>query len=352
MALNDINIKKYVASHLIAGKQAWRDLFRNTLYVANSVWLTVQAGDPYPFVYLPRDCERLLFGGVVDRCGDIHPLYYNSVMNIVPKPTEKKCGCTHCDCSGLCEDINSTTFTTNVLFTINGIDYSEKTWIKYGTNGDILEFKETPYKKYNSMVGDGGDFNNDFNNDYSNGNAGLVDFDIATRITQRKLCALKTYPCGCPMDIPENEALVRNHCSCFMPFFGRRRREHCEHFLSDRNQSEYGDVKLSDCGTKLYFRSGRRRHDEKRVPDFILISYQTNGDPQTLNTQIQVPEFAKIAIWAGVDYYKKLFNSKYTGNEKKFAEYVFIDKKDDVFKFLNPLSPQVLSDVQDARIKW
>jgi hypothetical protein len=355
LALNQINIKKYLASYLIAARQAWRDLFRNTFFSTNSVWLTVQAGDPYPFVYLPRDCERLLYAGRTDHCGDIQPIFYNDMMNVVPKPVHKKCGCESCECSGLCEDLNSTTFTTNVLFTINGIDYVEKIWMKYSPNGDVLEYKETPVKQYNSMTGDGGDFNNDYNNDYSQGGNGFGNFSIVTKVSQRKLCALKTLPCGCPQETPENEELVRQHCGCFIPFFGHRRHHHCEHFLQDSNRTEYGEVKLSPCGTKIYFRPGRRHHHdhlEKKIPDFLLVTYQTNGDPRNLSDQIQVPEFAKVALWAGAFYYIKLFNPKYSQGERDAANYLYIAKTDDITKFLNPIGFQDLADVQDTKIRW
>lgn len=357
MGLNQISIKKYLPSYLIAGKRAWRKLYWNTLYVTNSIWLPVKAGDPYPYVDKPADCERLLYIGGTDHCGDVQPLFYNNTMNVVAQPKVKKCGCESCDCSGLCEDLNSTVFTTNVLFTINGIDYVEKIWIKYGRNGDILEYKETPVKQYNDFIGDGGDFNNDFNNDYSIGTGGLSNFTVITKTSQRKICHLKTYPCGCPMDVPENEELVRNHCSCFIPFFGHRRREHCEKFLYDTNRLDRGECKLSECGTKIYFRPVSRhnhRHDQdhKRIPDFLLVGYQTNGDPKKVNDQIRIPEFSIDAHWAGTFYYIKKFNAKYSQNERDSAKYLFDSECDNLIGFLNPLSLQDLADIQDLPVKW
>lgn len=352
MSLNQINQKKYIASYLIAAKQAWRDLFWNTLYITNSVWKTVQAGDPYPFIYVPRDCQRILYVGREDHCGDVKPLYYNNTMNVIAKPKEKKCGCSGCECGGLCEDLNAATFTTKVLFTINGIEYVEKIWIKYCKNGDIIEYKEVPVKKYNSFTGDGGDFNNDFNNDYSIGGGGLSDFSIITETFQRKICALETYPCGCPVDNETNECLVRDFCSCFMPFFGHRRKKDCAHFLVDTNISEFGAVKISECGTKIYFKPGKHHGREKKIPDFLQIAYQTNGDPTLLDQQIQVPEYAKVAMWAGTFHYIKYFNPKYTQNEKQFAKWAFNAEINSLITFLNPLSLQDLADIQDLPMRW
>lgn len=355
MALNQINQKKYLASYLIAGKQAWRELFQKTMYVTNNVWLTVQAGDPYPYVILPRDCQRIFYVGKEDHHGNIRPLYYNNSLNVIAKPVVKKCGCTTCDCSGLCEDMNSTIFTTSVIFTLNLVDYVEKTWVKYCPNGDVIEYKETPTKQYNSFTGDGGDFNNDFNPDYSTGGGSLADFTIVTNTTQRKICTLKTYPCGCPVENQENEEVVRQFCSCFMPFFGRRRREHSQSFLADTNMLDQGEVKLSECGTKIYYRPSRHHkheHSEKRIPDFLQISYQTNGDPMLLNQQIQVPEYAKLAMWAGTYYFIRAFNGKYARDEKMAAKWAFNSEQNDIIGFLNPLSLQDLADVQDSPIRW
>src|SRR5580692_3507496 len=88
LALRQINKKKYYASYLIAAKQSWKQIFEGTMYVMNSVWRTVKAGDPYPYVDLPRDCQRLFSVGIKDPCGDIKPLYYNPRINIIPKPVE------------------------------------------------------------------------------------------------------------------------------------------------------------------------------------------------------------------------------------------------------------------------
>lgn len=355
LALNEISIPKYLPSYLIAAKQAYRKLFWNTLYVTGSIWLPVKDGDPYPYVDVPADASRILYVGRDDHCGDIKPLFYNSRMNVVAKPKEKKCGCDDCNCSGLCEDLYSSQFTTNILFTINGVDYIEKTWIKYNKNGDVIEYKEVPTKQYNSFTGDAGDFNNDFGNDYSGGGNGLGNFSIVTKTFQRKLCALETLPCGCPKDTPENEENVRNFCSCYMPYFGHRRHHHCEKFLSDTNNDEYGEVKLSQCQTKIYFKPTRRHHhhrDEKRIPDFLLVGYQTNGDPQIVNQQIQIPEYSKDAMWAGMFYYKKKHNPKYSGGDRQEAKWMFNDEINQLIGFLSPLNLQDLADIQDSPVLW
>lgn len=356
LALNQISIKKYLPSYLIGGKQAYRKIFWNTLYVTSNVWKTIKAGDPYPYVDVPQDAQRILYIGRQDHCGNVKPLFYNTKMNVIPKPKRKKCGCESCQCGGVCDDLNSVQFTTNVLFTINGQDYVEKIWIKTARNGDVIEYKEVPTKQYNDFVGDAGDFNNDYNNDFSGTGAGMGNFTIVTQNFQRKICSLEVLPCGCPKDNAENEDKVRKFCSCFMPFFGHRRIEHCDKFLDDPDYDGFGEVKLSECGTKIYFKPPSRHHHhshhEKRIPDFLLIGYQTNGDPSIVTNQIQIPEYSKDAVWAGMFYYQKKFNPKYTKTERDDAKYLFRAECDDLLTYISPLSFEDISAIQDAKILW
>lgn len=359
LALRQINKKKYFASYMIAAKQVWKELFEGTMFVMSSEWKTVKKGDPYPYIDAPRGAERIFSICFEDECGDLKPLYYNPRLNILPKPIEKKCGCHSCQCGGLCEEINSTIMTTKVLFTINGVDYVEKTWLKYCPGGDILEYKEVPTKRYNDFTGDGGDYNDDYNNDFSGGSNPFSNFTIVTNVFQRKICKLKALPCGCPADDPENEAMVESHCGCFLPFFGRHRKHHCDHFLENTNTSEYGEVKISECQTRVYFRPGRKHHrcrDGKhhRIPDFLLIVYQTGGEPENFSDQIQVPSSAAVknCMWTGIDWQSKRFNGRYPANEKQLAKYEYNAAQNNLVTYLSPLCMEDLGDIQDAPILW
>jgi hypothetical protein len=308
---------------------------------------------------VPRGAQRIFSIGVNDDCGDIRPLYYNPRMNIIPVPTEKKCGCNSCQCGGLCSEINSTVLTTNLLFTINGQGFYEKIWVKYCPNGDMIEYKEVPTKQYHDFVGDGGDYNADFNNDYSGAGNPFGNFSIVTNTFQRKICTLKALPCGCPMETPENEELIQTTCGCFLPFWGHRRREHCQHFLADPNTSEYGEVKISECGTRVYFKPGKKHHrhrdgKQRRIPEFLLVVYQTGGEPENISDQIQVPTAAafKNAVWTEIEWQTKRFNSKYPANEKQLAKYEKNAAANDLVSYLNPLNMQDLGDMQDSQRKW
>lgn len=359
LALRQIDKRKYYPMYLISAKHTWKEMFEGTIYVMTSVWKTVKAGDPYPYVDVPKDAQRIFSVGREDHCGDIKTLYYNNRMNIIPKPTEKKCGCSDCDCGGMCEEVNSTILTTKEIFTISGVTYYEKLYLKYCSNGDMIEYKETPVKQYNDFKGDGGDFNSDYGSDYSGGSSAFPNFTVVTNITQRKICSLQTKPCGCPVDSPENEHILLESCGCFLPFFGRHRKHHCDKFLADTNTSEYGSVKISECGSKIYFQPGHKDHhhhhrDHKRIPDFLLVIYQTGGEPKNITEQVMIPDVAayKNCLWTGIDWQSKRFNNKYPANEKQLAKYQYNDASNSLVGYLNPLNMEDLADLQDLPHKW
>lgn len=357
LALRQIDKRKYYPSYLISAKQVWKRLFEQTIFATTSVWKTVKAGDPYPYIDVPKDAQRIFSVGIEDHCGDIKSIYYNNQLNVIPKPTEKKCGCNSCNCGGLCEDVNSVVLTTREIFTIGGITYYEKLYVRYCSNGDMVEYKETPVKKYNDFKGDGGDFNSDFGSDYNTGGAAFSNFDVGVNVTQRIVCKLATMPCGCPVDSPENESVLLEHCGCFLPFFGHHRKRHCDNFLRDDNTEEYGSVKLSECQTKIYFRPGRHHHHHrghKRIPDFLLVIYQAGGDAKNITGQVQIPDVAayKEAMWSGIDFQSKRYNGKYSGTEKQMAKYARNEAENELIGYLNPLNYQDLADMQDSDIKW
>lgn len=357
-----VDKKKYYTRYLVIAQRVWQKIFWNTLWVSKSVWQTLKKGDPYDYIDVPKGAMRIFTINVNDDCGKIVPLWYNNQLDVVKKPLVRKCGCEKCDCAGLCEDVNGFTVTTKVLFTINGIDYSEKTWLKYCPNGDIWEYSQIPTKKYLDFTGDAGDYNNDYNNDYYIGEPPLANFEIVTQTVQRKICALTIKPCGCPEETPENQQLLLTNCGCFLPFSNTLRRCHCDPFLANPNPDCLGEVKISECGTRIYYRPTWDRHRQAcmagsvnptggpRLPQFLNIIYQTDG--KTVDSQTVVPEFSIWAMFAGIDHFSKQFNNKYSLAEKKSSEYYFEDQCNKIIVFLNPLNLETQSHVQDAIIRW
>lgn len=348
---NDIAKKKYLSSWLVTARFVWKEIFRNTLWSTQTVWKTMQDGEPHPYVEVPSDSERVFSVEVEDDCGKLVPLFYNNRINVVKKPTVKKCGCTVCECGGLCEDVNSLVYTTKLIFTINNIEYYEKMWTKTCSNGDVILYTETPVKKYDSLIGDGGDFNDDYNNDYLIGAAPFSDYEIVYVTEQKKICSLEVLPCGCVVDTPENEETFSQYCGCFMPPCNKKKKR-CDDFLANPNNNDRGEIKISECGNKIYYVPSKhwRSVSKKKYPDFLLVSYQVN--PEMAGQQMLVPEYALQCLFDGVDFYKKKRKDKYSVADKLAAKWQYEDSRSKVILYLSPLQLEELSSIQDAKIAW
>ena len=347
LALRQIDKKKYYASYLIASKWAWKKLFWNTMFVTSSVWKPILKGEPYNYIEVPKDAIRIFSIDEVDECGNTVNVFYNPKLNTLPKPKSNKGG--KCCTGGVCEDVDNVTMTTTLLFTINGIDYYEKDWIKVCPNGDVIEYREVPTKKYNDFVGDGGDYMNDYNNDYLKVGQPFSDYSIVTETFQKTICKLKVKDCGCPIDDEENEQTLRTYCGCYLPPYNeRRRKEYCAIQSGNINDNGRGEVKISECGTKIYYKptyKGRRKR-----ADHLLVNYQTNGE--VCGTQVEIPEYAVEAMFCGIDYKSKQFNNAYSRGEKEDAKHAFSAAQNDVIIYLNALDLDYLSNIQDTPILY
>lgn len=347
LAQRQISKKKYYASYLINAKYVWRYLFKNTIYAVNSQWFTLQKGTPYNYINIPKDNSRIFSVCKTDRHNRIEELFYDNLTNIIAIPTssQKKCGCT-CDCGGLCDDVNSLTYTTRVIFTVNGTDYVEKTWVKVCPNGDVIEYKITPTKKYNNFTGDAGDYFIDYNNDYDIGNPPFSDYTIVYTEFQKIICKLSVKECGCPEDTPENIDLLTTHCGYYLPVNACCKKQHKQEFLNEINTCK-GRVKMSECGTKIYYIPDK---SYEITPEFLLLNWQTSGE--NCSDVVQVPEYANEAMFFGIDWYSKRFNNSYNKTEKDDAKYAWNNAQNELIMYLNPLNFELLGNIQDAKILY
>lgn len=342
--------KKYYSQYLVIAEEVWKDIFQNTLWVVKTVWQPMKLGTPYNYVEMPKDCQRLLGVGVTDNCDLIQPLFYNNQLNIISKPTQKKCGCGCTSCGGLCESVNSTTVTTTLIFTIAGVPYYETKWIKYCPNGDILEFTRTPTKRYNSLAGDGGDFNTDYMNDYDIADPPFSDYTIEYIESQKKICKLEVKECGCPVESTTNEELFFDCCGFYVSQNCSCKRKKCNQFSPNINDNHLGAIKMSECNTKIYYTPSHdwRSYTKKEFPDYLLVSYQTNG--VTIGSETLMPQYALNLFFAEMDCARKEYNTAFSLGEKQAAYYKKIDERNKIVAYLNPIDLVQLSDVQDAPI--
>jgi len=348
-----VDRRKYYPRYLTLAQEVWEDVFQNTLWVVKSVWMPTKAGSPHNYIDLPKDCLRLLSVGVDDKCGLIQPLFYNDQINVVDKPTNKKCGCGQdCGCSGLCESVNSTVVTTKLLFTINGVGYYEKSWVQYCPNGDMILWTETPTKKYNNTIGDGGDFNSDYNDDYDIANPPFSDYTIEVIKSQKKICKLEVKPCGCPVENEVNNTMFFDCCGFYVNWNCCNKRKCCKQYSQNINNNFYGEIKVSSCATKVnYIPSYNWRSvSKKEIPDYLLVNYQTTGG--SVGEETLIPKYARNLMFAALDSARKEYNNSFNQYEKDSARYKLIAEKQAMISYLNPIDLIFMAGVQDARVNF
>lgn len=345
-----IEVPKYYTSYLVAAKWAWKELFRNTLYAVQSTWLSVMKGEPYDFIEVPYGASRIFSVANIDKCNLIQPLFYNDQINVIPKPASSGCGCGECRCDGLCGEMNDLTVTTKEVFRVNGVPYYERSWIKICKNGDVLEYREVPTKKYNDFVGSSGDFNNDFNDDFDIGAEPFSNYEIVTQTLQNKICALKVRPCGCVENTPENIKMINECCGCYLSPYSRMRKMCCNQFQENINDNGFGEVKMSDCGTKIYFIPPKNCHPNARNPTHLLLNWQSNGEK--IGEEVQMPDYAYDAFTAILHDRVVKRNGKFALWERQEAERHKEKEINNLIKFMNPISLEFLADTQDKEIRW
>lgn len=351
--LRGISKKKYYLRYMVLAQEVWRNTFMNTLWVVQSKWMPLKSGTPYNYVDVPDGCMRLLSVGAVDKCKLIQPLFYNNQLNVLVKPVRKSCGCPCEDCGGVCEDASSMTVTTKVMFTVNGVDYIQKCWIETCKNGDIIEFCETPVKRYNNLTGDGGDYNDDYNDDYDIADQPFSDYTIITRTTQKLICKVTVLECGCPAETEENSQILTDNCGCFLNWGTRHKRKHCQKYFENINNNHFGEIKMSDCNTKIYFRPSKHwkaTGEDDKFPEHLLVNYQTDGT--RIGQETLVPKYAADLMYAAIDYESKKINNAYSANDKWDAKYRYEDEKAAVLKFANPIDLIFMEKIQDAVVRY
>lgn len=330
LLFNGIDKRRYFKQYLFLSGEVWKDLFQNTLFVTKSVYVELKKGSPYNFVEIPDDSVRFFGLSVPDKCGNLKPLYYNDKINTLVKPTIKSCGCDACDCGGLCESIGSLIPTTKEVI-INGDPYTETTWIKTCPNGDVMEYRTIPTLQYQF---DRGSYDNSYDVSYE---IGTSSSEVVTYTLSRKICKLEVAECGCPTQTKENECIIADHCGCYFNSLTHAKRK-CEKHWGERNYYA-GECVISDCRSKVFVKHVDHFDDN----NWMVMSYQTNGiNP---DGQTQVPDYAKMALFTGMFYYKNLFNDRLNPRIKEAQKYSYMDEQNKIILFNNKFAIEDLESL-------
>lgn len=326
-------LKHFPRYFSIAG-DIYREIYTKILPSVINKYVEVQPKDavnPYPYIYTPQGVTRFFGVWITNQYGRLVQVFYNDKLNVITKPSKKKvCGCQQTD---LCDCVSN----LQVVITpkiIDGVTYYIKAWVECCGNGDVLQYTETPVKKYGT---EGGSYSfEDYGDDYDIINDGG---NIVYIKQTKNLGRLATKDCGCPVESVENTTLIFDTCSCYLPQLTS-----CCKRYNENNFECVGSIKFSECGDKIYL------ENVKSDDGFVIASYQTDG--VTCGEEIFVPEYARRTIWAGIEQDTTIFFPRSTPTDKREAERRYLRAKTDLFEFINPLHGEFLFNSITAEIKF
>lgn len=322
---------------------AWKDLFRTTLWYIRKAVLCVDCKDHS--IKLPADCERVINISVVDSCGKLHPLGFNTDWNTAKITCLKtKCSCNHCNGQDtLCAAIDSIQVVTKTVV-INNQNYTQTTWTRYNGSGAVQTQQEIPaWDEVNQKV--------------------VFNTLVSTA------CNVETTENGCIKATRANMNTLRNSCGC-------------GNFLDEWNSWGFGwgnynlnreiipapynywgewNYNAQDRTIIHLFGNSRQgqshfNHTESEERDWrgglqqVILDYQTNGE--TPDTEILIPEYAVEAVQLGIFYRQKYFNPRVNAAERREAKFIYEEARTAAAKYLNPVLMDNLAKLQTNARFW
>lgn len=322
---------KYFGRYFSIAGDVYRKLYRTVMPTIISKYVPVidDESEPFPYVEAPSKMQRFFGISITDNCGELKEVFYNNDLNVFTKPhVTKPCGCQTTD---LCDCIDN----LSVVITekiIDGVTYYTKVWQTCCDNGTVLQYTEVPVKDYDQ---NNGSYSDDYGDDYDIINEGN---NVTILRFTKNLGRLDTKVCGCPLDTENNREIIYKKCGACMPL----KAPCCRKWYND-NIHCFGEMKFSECNTKIYLKN------VKTDNGFAVISYQAN--PIDCGQEVFIEEYARMAIWTGIEHESTIFNPKSTLSDKQFAKNNRRSAEYDLFEYLNPLNRDRFFNCVTAEIK-
>lgn len=324
----------YFTKMAVHAKWAWRDLYVNTIFDYRSIILPVCAPD-YT-IQIPDDCERLFNVSIIDRHGKIHPLGLNTNINTakILCPTVK-CSCNECKGQNtLCAAIDTLSVATKTIM-IEGNPYTQTTWVSYDRDGSIREATEIP---------------------------GLNTQTNEVEYTKfyKTLCNVEVTDKGCIKPTSANRELLSGFCGFSNEFWGRWHQEEKE--IIPISYNWYGQWNWDAvCGDIIHifghqrWREGHPKESEhfhqfENSIRQVLLTYQTNG--QTPETEVLVPEYAVVALLAGILHRQTILSMRAPVSVKEYNRVNYNREKKSLYSYLNPIRIDDVRKMQAMPILW
>lgn len=293
-----------------AADLSWYKLFKKTKESVVRKWVPVVKGN---IVLWPRSVENLLGVYVVDSCGELAALYEDNFKNIDIPPKEK-CTCNGADTGEcLCAAVQPVILQTDV--TINGQQYTNKSYTRVLKNGEVVEQTHTwmPAYGFNGVI------------------TGVEE--VVKQITR---CQVEVLPGGCVADTGQNASLLFE-CGCIVdcnvPWLRER-------YPSLYNEFGYYKTDETDRTIHLFDSNGKK----SRLKQVKLV-YQSNG------SDMLVPDYARMALIALLDFTRKMYSPSHNPTDRVEAKRNAARENTEMLKYLNPIPYEWMVQGSDPLIK-
>ena len=325
--------RKYFGNYLRIAQDVYKDIYRTIFPTITSKYVEVFPADTYnkyPYVYIPDGMVKFYGISITNKHNELLEVFYNDELNVFTKPAAiKKCGCTTTD---LCDCIDN----LEVIITpkvIDGTTYYQKDWVVCCDNGEVKQYSEIPVRKYGT---EGGSYSQDYGDDYDiiNDGANVVVLQKYTLLGR-----LDTKPCGCPTDSENNQTIIYKKCGCFLSL----KPACCKVWYEKSRIRCTGEMKISECGEKVYLK------DVKTDDGFVVFHCQF--DPVKCGEEILVHDFARRAIWFGIDFESIVFLPSSSATDRREAERRYSKTKTELFEYLNPIDSKRFFSIPTAELK-
>lgn len=309
--------RKHFAQYFQMAQDVYKDLYRTIMPSTISKYVQVfpaGVGDKYPFVLKPENMDRFIGASITNNNNELIDIVYNEDLNVFTKPqVEKSCGCVTTE---LCDCIDNLEVVITEKMVVGNIPRYEKVWIKCCSNGDVLQYSETP------VVDD------------------PINFPDRVEVIKsyKNLGRLETKDCGCPLETEANTNLIYNKCGCHLGL----KPKCCKIWYNKSGIDCTGEMKFSECGNKLYFKNVR---DDA---GFAVIHFQ----PTIGCEEIMIDDAAREPIRFGMDYESSVFNPKVNAREKREKERLYQKSKTKFWEWLHPLNEKRFFTIPTSWISW
>jgi hypothetical protein len=304
--------RKNILTYLVHAKWIWKDLMWSTIWQTVSKLVQVKQKDGLLYIDTPPDMLRFISLTRPDARGRLRPFLTDDAIDHIPPTFENGIICPTCgESNELGQCVSDITVVTSQV-TILGDNYINKTWKRLEANGNLTEIREV----WALDVSD-------------------ADNPVATKtVLTKKVCSFQVKDCGCLVNCAENRQLVELYCGSLCV---------SQKKILARGR-DWAKIKVVD--GKIFF------SHRGAVPDFVLLTYQTNGECGL--EEIMIPEYAVTAMNFGIHWRCGALApaSVVSPGEKRERSNEWAKAKQALQEFLNPIIMEEFLAGQMSIPKW